>query len=57
MGQYIYTEFSKKLLCYYFIDLFYILNRPNLGPKKFINLWCFLIYRISTVHSLHILEW
>ena len=38
MGPYIYIEFFKKLLFYYFIDLCQILNQPKLGPVKFINL-------------------
>ena len=35
MGQYIYIEFSKKILSYYLINLCQILNRPKLGPVKF----------------------
>ena len=46
MGPYIYIKFSKKLLSYYFIDLCQILNRPKLGPTKFINLYRLLIYRV-----------
>ena len=39
MGLYIYIEFSKRLLSYYYyIDLYQILNRPKLRPVKFINL-------------------
>ena len=49
MGLYIYIEFSKKLLSYYFIDLCQILNRSKLGLTKFINLYKLLIYRGSTV--------
>ena len=57
MGPYIYIEFPKKILSYYFIDLYQILNRPKLGPTKFINLKRLLIYRVliyrgSTVHVL-----
>ena len=37
-GPYIYIEFSKKILSYYFIDLCQILNRFKLRPAKFINL-------------------
>ena len=37
MGPCIYLEFSKKILSYYFIDLYQILNRPKLGPVNFIN--------------------
>ena len=56
MGPYIYIEFSKKLLSYYFIDLCHILNPANLEPDKFINLWYLLIYRVliyrvSTVYT------
>ena len=43
MGLYIYIEFSKKILSYYFIDLCHILNRPNLVSKKSINLWCLVL--------------
>ena len=56
MRPYIYIEFSKKLLSYYFIDLCQILNWSKLGPAKFINLYKLLIYRVliyrgSTVFS------
>ena len=46
MEPHIYIEFSKILLSYYCIDLCYILNRPELGPVKFINLYRLLIYRV-----------
>ena len=46
MGLYIYMEFSKILLSYYFIDLCHILHRFKLGPAKFINLLRLLIYRV-----------
>ena len=48
MEPYIYIEFSKKLLSYYFIDLCQVLNRSKLGPKKFISLWRLLFYRVLT---------
>ena len=51
MRTYIYIEFSKKILSYYFIYLCQILNRPKLGQTKFINLSRLLIYRGSTVYS------
>ena len=35
---YIYTEFSKKIFSYYFIDVCSFLSRPNLKPEEFINL-------------------
>ena len=38
--------FLKKLLFYYFIDLYHILNRSKSGPKKYITLYCLLIYGI-----------
>ena len=38
MKPYIYTIFFIKLFSYYFIDLGYILNLPNLESEKFINL-------------------
>ena len=44
MESYIYTEFSKKLLSCYFIDLCQILNMSKLEPVKFINLNNLLIY-------------
>ena len=46
MESYIYIEFLKILLFYYFIDLCQILNWSKLGPAKFINLKRLLIYRI-----------
>ena len=45
MGSYMYIEFTKNLLFYYFIDLCQILNLSKLGSKKFINLYRLLIYR------------
>ena len=38
MRLYIYIGFHKVLLSYYFIDFCHILNRPNSGLEKFINL-------------------
>ena len=46
MGPYIYIEFFRILLSYYFIDLCQILNRFKLGPAKFINVHKLLIYRV-----------
>ena len=46
MGPYTYIEFSKKVLSYYFIDLYQILNQPKLEPAKFINLNRLFIYRV-----------
>ena len=46
MGSYIYIEVFKKILSYYFIDFFQILNRSKLGPTKFINLQRLLICRV-----------
>ena len=43
---YIHIGFSKKILSYYFINLYYIFNWLNSEPKKFINLACLLIYRV-----------
>ena len=34
MGPYIYIEFSKKLLSYYFIDLYHILKRSKLDQQN-----------------------
>ena len=38
MRPYIYIKISKKLLSYYFTDLYQILNQSKLTPAKFINL-------------------
>ena len=49
MGLYIYIRFFKKILSYYFIYLYYILNMLNSESKKIINLTYLLIYRVFTV--------
>ena len=51
MKLYIYKEFSKKILCYYFIDLCQILNWSKLEPVKFIYFKEILIYRVLLYRS------
>ena len=38
MEPYIYVEFSKILLFYYFINFCHILNQPNSETETFISL-------------------
>lgn len=55
LGTYIYIMLLKILLSYFCIELCQILHWSNLGPVKFINLYCLricgvLIYRFSSVY-------